>query len=99
MGKVDLQAFSNVLVLSETQLYRALYRVVIQTVIEGEGVYIHTFVFCLRVTFQIKFKLINLKRNLSGKTSIHEYTTPPINVLVNGPARISTTYNVHGTLN
>ena len=29
-----------------------------------------------RVSFQIKFKLINLKRNLSGKILIYEYTPP-----------------------
>ena len=30
----------------------------------------------LDVSFQIKFKLINLKRNSSGRTSIYEYTHP-----------------------
>ena len=35
--------------------------------------------FARRVSFQIKFKLINLKRNLSGKSWIYEYTPPPPN--------------------
>ena len=49
----------------------------------GGGLFIHIFIYARRVSFQIKFKLMNLKRN---RRQEHEYMNihppTPINVLV-----------------
>ena len=51
---------------------------------EGGGIVMCSCFAHQQVSVQIKFKLINLKRNLVGKTQIHEYMNcppPPINIL------------------
>ena len=44
----------------------------------GGGVYIHIFVFCPTISFEINLKTTDFKRNSSGIAQIYEYTgTPP----------------------
>ena len=42
----------------------------------GGGVHIHIFTFCLTSFFSNQIQIVNLKRNLSGKTGIYGYTPP-----------------------
>ena len=64
-------------------------RAVTRTLVGGGGCIFIYSCSAWRVFFQIKFKLINLKRNLSGRTWIYTNIHPPINVLVT--ARLSIT--------
>ena len=71
---------NRIVPLSNALEERFVSRAVARTLIGGGGggcIFIYS---CSagRVSFQIKFKLINLKRNLSGKTGIYEYTPPQL---------------------